>query len=122
MEKAIKRAIEGGWRPELPRDFLWSEPKRIFVAGKLFNIYFHTKVKGALSESILLRTNDALNDPTFWQALGKAERWKESNYGEPFLNSSDRILTNEWENNMHNFIDHLIEDKPIDDFFNNLLK
>ncbi len=95
METAIKKAIEGGWEE-------WG---------------FY---------------QDALLDPLFWQALGKVEGWDEkyctSGCGCEYPNgdgSHEKECVwsgkNEWIDQMHNFIDHIIEGKSIDEFFTNLL-
>lgn len=101
MNNAIKRAIEGGWKPK-------STPT---------GLYHFQSFDGYLI------------DPLFWQALGKAEGWKsrfEISTGLVWEDTlecpmSDGKLVDKWEYEMHRFIDHLIAEKPIDDFFNNLL-
>ena len=96
MEKAIKRAIEGGY------------------------------------ENVTIGHNGAILDPFFWQALGKAEGWKLGHvieYYQDRVGGIDRKIDSlgreelyEWEYHMHRFIDHIIAEKPIDEFFNQLLK
>lgn len=98
MEKAIKRAIEGGWE------------------DKMFGMDCETDT-----------FDHALLDPLFWQALGKAERWEESTvHSCIFCDGNDEgsgdYLGPEWKWQMHRFIDHIIEGKPIDTFFDELLK
>lgn len=98
MDNAIKRAIEGGWKPK-------STPT---------GLYHFQSFDGYLI------------DPKFWKALGKAEGWHtKMNCGacDPYEGTvCHRVNIEDWKGNMHNFIDHLIAEKPIDEFFNNLLK
>ena len=66
--------------------------------------------------------NSILLDPKFWQALGREEGWctKIGNKTEHYFgcrNKYRKCSTKE----MHNFIDHLIEGKPINEFFDELL-
>lgn len=82
MNKAIKRAIEGGYRD-----------------------YTETS-----SSSTQKYHSDILLDPFFWQALAKSEGWEDGN-GSTW-----------WQYQMHRFIDHIIEGKEINSFFDNLLK
>lgn len=99
MEKAIKKAIEGGYPP--PTSMHFSKQR--------------TKAR------ILL-------DPLFWQALGKAEKWEDTplEYDETFWHKQndahgnisiiDRSI-NEW----HSFIDHLANSGDAESFFKELL-
>lgn len=108
MAKAIKRAIEGGYDcPGYIAKRLHSQDddKELFR----LNIY-------AISTFVL--------DPLFWQALGKVEGW-DSDYFYNQAYSQDMSLfgsDESWKMNWHRFIDHLIEGKSADDFFNTLLK
>lgn len=72
-------------------------------------------------------------DPLFWQALGKAMRWKEiyckSGCGCPYPsgNGSHEFGCewdgdNQWKYEWHRFIDHLDEGNDADSFFTSLLK
>lgn len=54
-----------------------------------------------------------LLDPLFWQALGKAKGWDDD---EGNIWGGKR-----WLGFWHDFIDHLAEGKPAEDFFTNLL-
>jgi hypothetical protein len=84
MEQAIKKAIEGGWRDR----FLSKNHKN--------------------TEAILVQW-DALLDPLFWQALGKALGWEE------------KLQHNPWKRCWHRFTDHIASGKDADSFFTNLL-
>ena len=96
MEKAIKRAQEAGWHYNLS------------------------------AQNCDQNSNDhTLLDPFFWQSLGKAERWEEplKIWHITYKNSGSEItLTSRWQNEWHNFIDHLAEGKDINSFFEELLK
>lgn len=59
----------------------------------------------------------AVLDPTFWQALGKAEGWKKLHY-EDMEGNYDEC----WQCHWHSFIDHLASGKDADSFFKALLK
>ena len=109
MEEAIERAIEGGWR---------RGERHVFIGISQFDVHDDP-------EAIIL-------DPLFWQALGKADGWRyrcEGCGSEIYL---DQFVCDQCEQKMtykagwyhywHQLIDHLSENKPIDDFFNNLLK
>lgn len=94
MEKAIKKAIEGG-----------------FEVGKSIYPFLEDGVlKRAFEDRCLL-------DPLFWQALGKAEGWTKV----LLSSANEETWQLEWERNWHDFIDHLIEDKDINTFFEELL-
>lgn len=110
MNEAIRRAIEGGWRPKglslKDRPVSW-----IIQAVTNRSVFW---------ERYIL-------DPLFWQALGKAEGWHgvtihRNTPTNPSPKYGDVALYANWANQMHRFIDHIIEGKPIDDFFNSLLK
>lgn len=111
MEKAIKKAIEGGWdknRAEFDFD----------PSGGAVDI---------INEVALL-------DSLFWQALGKAEGWLEEQEwcrGGRQCRKGIKELHNpcvwelmeaQWKQEWHSFIDHLASGGDIDFFFNNLLK
>lgn len=104
MENAIKRSIEGGY-----------EPRRVHSYYAFLD----------MGENIKVPLSAIPLDPLFWQALGKAEG--NENFYPPYKSSQD--ITNLkggqmiwWKVQMHRFIDHIIEGKLIDEFFNNLLK
>lgn len=97
MEKAIQKAIEGGY-----------EYKGFDVDGNI--------QPTANSELVLL-------DRLFWQCLGKSLGWGKIC---PHCNSVTHPLcwkhkSTSWQHEWHRFIDHLIEGKDPEEFFNNLL-
>lgn len=64
-------------------------------------------------------------DPLFWKCLGKSLAWEDENINQTYWvkeNGLSIIILDRWENEMHNFIDHLINNNNIDDFFNNIIK
>ena len=102
MEKAIKKAIEGGWRP--------SEKAQMMVSN--FN-----------KEKTIQVGDHFCLDPLFWQALSKAEGWGNA-YCKScgYINSGNCGKLPEWRMHWVNFTHHLAEGKSIDEFFNNLIK
>lgn len=126
MEKAIKRAIEGaiegGWNPRPEK----VEPQIVMIQDTeydgfavLFETSFIDKkgMKNGRNWSLLL--SSILMDISFWRALGKAEGWELARFESD--NGNIYAQTHEYEIHMHRFIDHLIEGKPIDEFFNKLI-
>lgn len=125
MENAIKKAIEGGWKPTKYLDYKNNDQ----MLGLNF---FLTKF-----------SNDFLLAPLFWQALGKQQGWQQvvicgncqsgnsryqmklgglcTNCGCDFgkgLVRTQKGYIYEW----HALIDWVAEGKDINDFFNQLLK
>ncbi len=92
MEKAIKKAIEGGCDVN------------------------------PIDENIICNNSYAhyLIDAEFWKCLGKSEGWLEKiPYGERI---SYWTGVPEWQYQLHRFIDWIIEGKDINSFFNELIK
>ena len=115
MEQAIKKAVLAGY-------VLDTEFFKYDGFGTKHVAYF---LKNQHSQSKWY--SEILFDPLFWQALGKAEGWRDKdNSRNKFWTSQKEgnkiTLLDEWENQCHNFIDHLITSKPIDTFFEELLK
>lgn len=103
MKKVIEKAISVGWDD---KDYAFggdcSDECWEFCAWKY-------------DRKILL-------DPNFWKCLGKAEGWEyEIDYedGENVYYKSNK---GDWQFYWHNFIDHLAENKPLEDYFKNLIK
>lgn len=134
MEKAIKKAIEGGYsRSGVIKNF--TPQNREFAERSLLQDY---KI--------------CLLDPLFWQALGKAEGWKDwffsyyrANTGREEFNGRWIAVDSfgeipkelqtvkgmwrqhpqespDWKYHWHSFIDYLAEGKDAESFFNELLK
>ena len=99
IQKAIERAIEGGWKyPE------WFE-----------GIYLGTTTIIDTPTADLLLNKWTYADPLFWQALGKAEGWKEPA-------EIGGTTTEGWRFRWHAFINWLANGQDADLFFKNLLK
>lgn len=95
MNEAILKAIEGGYY----------QPHY----GKEQKVY----------------TNDALLDPTFWQALGKALGWEKYYlYVHPKAESGTHthICEKSWLYHWHLYIDHIASDKDPELFWKEILK
>ena len=105
-QQAIEDAVKGGWKPYINlsrRDIR----EIIGIKGK----YFH--FLGKRNEDFeKIHICEALCDPDFWSALGKARGWRT-------IQHSDLIgdETVQWKVNWHRFIDHLAEGKDIESFF-----
>ena len=97
MEKAIKIAIENGWKAldEHELEYL-REMRGQFPTRWVDNLYW----------------NMYLLDPLFWQALGKELGWS---YDEN--NTWDNRT---WASHWHRFIDHLAGGKDIESFFKSI--
>lgn len=110
MEKAIKKAIEGGYKFS-EEDWKWKQ----------------------------VAYNRVCLDPKFWQALGKAcpiKCWacKGTKYFPPDVFHPEPntrecgncdmtgIQDRNWKQDWYNFIDHLAQGKLINDFFDDILK
>lgn len=112
MDKAINRAIEGGWKGYIHFTAHREETLERWLAMDLDNDF----------KEIVL-------DPLFWQALGKAEGWgtftgrdridfiDDDNFKHYHHECKGRM----WHYYWTCFIDHLAEQRPVDAFFNNLL-
>jgi hypothetical protein len=98
MEKAIKRAIEGGWK---------GDQKDYSTAIQYVDtLPYH-----------------CLLDPEFWQCLGKAEGWIERlDNIDVCTDCLDKYIPIGWRKKWHSLIDHLSSGGNIEDFFNKLLK
>lgn len=115
MDKAIKRAIEGGWS-ESPR-----------IASLKARV-------GPMSKSVAFENEIFLvycADPLFWKALGKAEGWTPVLYSQTakqddllYFSAQDFVPTvmEGYRYQMFRFVDHIVDGKDIDSFFNQLLK
>ena len=89
----IEKAIEGGWRGV---DFNGREDrKQNYIDG----------IEGRLELMVL--------DKSFWEAVGKVEGW--------FIEESEEFIPNiEWQQKMHQMIDHLIEGGTLEEYINSL--
>lgn len=124
MKKAIKKAIDGGWRPRGVAIHEWSS--------------FESMVS-------LIPWQEIVSDPNFWKCLGKAEGWKGDKIrmccgcgialrmneqptmdgkhgGKKGCGSDIMEYEGQWLIEWHRFIDHIADGGDIDTFFNNLIK
>lgn len=114
IQEAIQKAIEGGWKNEVDRDFALYKGQPHF----------------------------ALLDPLFWQAVGKSLGWNDEHHlfesgevkdfpfecgicGQRFPErmprpKEDYCVENNWRMGWHRLIDHLASGKSIEDYFKNL--
>lgn len=107
MENAIKKAIEGGYKNGL-------------MPSKFTDKYsFWGDVISKSSENFMFYYSEILLDPTFWQALGKAEGWAMTIFETDTMGSPIGKIY--WLRYWHLFIDHIAVEKDIDSFFTNLL-
>jgi hypothetical protein len=109
MEKAIKKAIEGG----LEIAIIKSNPK-ITKEGV-----------DMVVEQMAKSHKDFLLNPLFWKALGKACGWfypDGRSVAKYINNDPKRTQKDLWLWHWHRFIDHLAEGKDEESFFNELLK
>ncbi len=97
MEKAIKKAIEGGYATKCCQEF---------NSGSNHHLVLHEK-------------EYFWCNPLFWQALGKAEGWDDDIKK---LELTPIYYVPRWRREWHRFIDHLAEGKDAESFFNELLK
>lgn len=113
MEQAIKKAIEGGWKPNT-----WGFETIIFdgLSTDKQSAMFSNK-KGDDACWFEYPVERFVLDPTFWQCLGKIEGW-----GTKMISIEGVRQRNTWDKYFHFFIDHLIEGKDVNSFFEQLLK
>src|ERR1700742_5395776 len=107
LEQAIERAVKGGFGLE----FISFHPKtnQITLREREFDGYIDWKYKPA--ELLML--------PRFWQALGKADGWAETEDEiDQYQFSHDGLRT--WMWHWHSFIDALIAGTSPEDFFKSI--
>lgn len=119
MKTAIERALGAGWKPKNHRDVWQYNPNNRTGVTKTFRAS--------------MTHNDILLDPTFWQALGKAEGWEKEPHlckecgviGTGTFNHMNacktRTRSSDWITIWHRFINHIASGGDIDTFFTNLL-
>lgn len=108
MEKAIKTAIEGGWKPEYADHKIHKAYRRAGSWAKKGNT------------SSFIDWGHAFLDPLFWQALGKAMGWWDGKKFPKWHPKGEKPKAH-WQIHMQSFIDHLIAGKSPDLFFMELL-
>ena len=108
IQQAIEKAIEGGY---IPFGGEYGKSKR-FLNGWHLNTEekcIQWGVAGQDDCDFQLPLSDIFLDPLFWQSLGKAMGWDKNKY----------IIGN-WKAHWHRFIDHLVEGKEAESFFEKL--
>lgn len=105
MEKAIKKAIEGGYRciEKNCNRFKFADGSPDLLENRIEHI------KANIYQTFL--------DPLFWQALGKSEGWGEDHLCWECGAEEGGGYKAHW----HSFIDHLAEGKGIHSFFEKLI-
>jgi len=110
IEQAIEKAIEGGWHATLKHQL------EVIREGRAASIFL---------------------DPLFWQSLGKALGWKSKkelrarddddfegvrgySLDIHYYSSGTSKFMDEYLYHWHRFIDHLAEDKSIENYFETL--
>ena len=102
-QQAIQLAIEkGGYKPAYGEDMVYldSEPEDGLRYRKLVG-------------TNLIPESRIFHDPLFWQALGKALGWEQSEG-----NGEYPVYRDKW----HQFIDHIMSGKDAESWFKELLK
>lgn len=98
MENAIKKALEGGYSLS---GYSKSNPKTYIADEKQYELFL---------------------DPLFWQALGEQQNWNMESSVHVFGDFAPQEVSAEHIRNWHKFIDHIIEGKSVNSFFEELLK
>lgn len=106
MEKAIQKAIKGGWK----KDWYFNHFNNDEVA------FGDTKQDSENNPCHYLNRGQILLDPLFWSCLGKSLGWCQEQA------HFDSSVCKPWKHYWHSFIDHLAENKDPEEFFNNLTK
>lgn len=114
MEKAIQKAIEGGYEP--------FNSIRLVSVDKIEQTDFQTLTlyhQGTNASRASITIHRVLLDPEFWICLG-------NQLDKEFVESQmpDFVSFDKWDSKLyhHRFIDHIWEGKSADEFFKNLLK
>lgn len=116
MEKAIQKAIEGGWNK------IWTSCETPTGISKSHDYRdWNIQWKDTTVPQIV-RQNDFLLDPLFWQALGKAMGWGKKMSVSIASGGGTAWHTKKWQAHWHDFIDHLAEGKDAESFFAELIK
>lgn len=144
METAIKKAIEGGYaiqRSYYARPVSFMALKSVNDHFAVFEIDDTTVIEDGTGAEITVpvtsshQTSQVLLDPLFWQSLAKAEGWdgyqclgcgyrhfSQIGFSECCQHWISAKTQERWKYEWHRFVDHLAEGKPIDVFFNHLIK
>lgn len=113
IKEIIEKGIEGGWKPEAT------------PSNDLYTLSFHVEYDGvrvdqhneiSSEELVFIRTEPILLDPSFWQAVGKVERWKCDRNCPIEEGSYCDAHKPRWQYNMHRMIDALAEGKSLEEY------
>jgi hypothetical protein len=117
METAIKKAIEGGWKP-----LNWFDPYVCEAHKEDANVFI--RIYGVKGERTIINVYWAVCQPLFWQCLGKALDWSFQREWHG-IDETDTEFGEwwglEWQYHWHQFIDHLAEGKDVESFFTELI-
>lgn len=113
LHEVIQKAIESGYIPkydfdiEIPNQVIITDDGSICLTGeggKILGVYDIEKI---------------ILDSLFWQALGEEMEWDKEITA--YITFDKGKENNEsWRLHWHQLIDHLAEDKSIEDYFKNL--
>jgi hypothetical protein len=121
MQEAIKRAIEGGWKPKQLNDRSL-QGYQFHRYRKNYSTWYKKYSKDNEPTYCYLPHEVSLLDPEFWKCLGKSEGW-ESGCGLPRSElCACRSCWMAWKYYWLDFIDHLAQGGTIDEFFEKILK
>lgn len=122
-KEAIERAIAGGWgKSRLDQLPNWKVASRttIMFWKELPLVGNHKTVP---KERQILQMSSIALDPTFWQALGKALGWGESTFHQIAngIEYQEYGYDEVWRLLAHRFYDLILQGKPTEDFWKELL-
>lgn len=139
MEKAIKLAIEGGYKYNCGKGlFTKGDGTKCTFSGVNTDWTVWTRLDN--DSSICVSHEDTLLDPLFWQALLPDKDIKcwacngEKYFEDFFTKEIDKEkpcgnckmkgtqVKTIWLKSWHDFIDHIADGKSVDSFFNEILK
>jgi hypothetical protein len=111
IEQAIKKAVEGGYKPKYLKQFYR-------FSQDLMGWELRNEDRDYSLDGIFL-------DPSFWSSFGKAMGWKEDYHGvrrSPLINMPGRYAWDgsEWHYNMVSFMDNFALGKTMEEFFEDL--
>ncbi len=102
--QAIKKAVEGGWRPKHSARFM-------------------ENVEGGEVNAIIQVADHFALDPSFWQALGRVEGWGDWTYEDymKYPGAIGEYKYKTWHWHQHRLLDHINEGESIESYFKELL-
>ncbi len=110
IEKAIRDAVEEGWHPD------GFSPESVILDEFDGEIAYISLYGGDEHEELELHLEQIFLDPAFWQALGKARGWGESNLAAGSV--SDGLWPiSWWKIYAVNFFQHIMDGDDAESFF-----